>query len=53
MPIYLHTQRGWRISEPDVSFDMSRCVIWQGCPDVAEESSTVVESEVPTGWTYF
>ena len=40
-------------SEPDVSFGMSRCVVWQECPDVAEESSTVVESEFPTKWTYF
>jgi len=39
--------------EPDVYFDMSRCVIWQQCPDVAEGSSTVLESEVPTEWTYF
>ena len=39
--------------EPDVSFDMSRYVVWQEGPDVVEESSTVAESEFPTEWTYF
>jgi hypothetical protein len=34
--------------EPYVSFDVSRSVVWQERPDVAEESSTVVESEFPT-----